>query len=265
MANQPEDRGHAVAPPSSEVGEAIGLSWRTPDLSVLTLIGANLLPLAGALFFGWDAGVILVVYWSENLVVGFYNILKMALACGKSGAGHAAKLFLIPFFLIHFGGFCAIHGLFVHVFASGMDANRGSGNFFPEPEHWPGPLMFVGLLVGVIQAMWAEYGQHIFIPVVGMFVSHGVSFFQNFLWRGEYRTSRPEVQMALPYGRIVLMHVAIIAAGLPVILLGSPLPLLVILIGLKTAIDVALHLASHREMKGGVINGLASMLRRRKG
>ena len=52
------------------------------DLSTVTLIVANLVPIIGVLLFGWDAGIILLVYWSENLVVGGYNILKMVFAQG---------------------------------------------------------------------------------------------------------------------------------------------------------------------------------------
>ena len=48
--------------------------------STASLIGANLIPLVGVLFFGWDAATILVLYWAENLIVGFYSILRTVLA-----------------------------------------------------------------------------------------------------------------------------------------------------------------------------------------
>ena len=64
----------------SDEARGVFPGWSSPNLSILTLIAANLVPIIGVMFFGWDAGVILLVYWSENLVVGAYNILKMLLA-----------------------------------------------------------------------------------------------------------------------------------------------------------------------------------------
>ena len=53
----------------------------------------------------------------------------------------------------------------------------------------------------------------------------------------------------IPYGRMVVMHIAIIAGAFLTITLGSPLGLLVVLIALKTAIDVKLHLWEHKKAK----------------
>jgi hypothetical protein len=39
-----------------------------------------MVPLWGVLFFNWDAFYLVFLYWSENLVIGFYNILKMLLS-----------------------------------------------------------------------------------------------------------------------------------------------------------------------------------------
>ena len=52
--------------------------------------------------------------------------------------------------------------------------------------------------------------------------------------------------MSRPYTRIVLLHVAIIAGGVPIMMLGSPVPLLCILVILKIGMDVWLHIKSHR-------------------
>src|SRR5204863_10015123 len=47
--------------------------------SGLALIGANLVPLAGVLFFGWDLSSVMVLFWAESGVIGFYTALKMAI------------------------------------------------------------------------------------------------------------------------------------------------------------------------------------------
>ena len=46
-------------------------------INLLLLIAANLFPLAGVLLLDRGVGALVVLYWSENLVLGFYNILKM--------------------------------------------------------------------------------------------------------------------------------------------------------------------------------------------
>jgi len=51
-------------------------------ISIGSLILSNLIPLIGVLFFGWDVSTILILYWSENVIIGFYNIFKMAMARG---------------------------------------------------------------------------------------------------------------------------------------------------------------------------------------
>ena len=57
--------------------------------AVVALVVANLIPLVGVLFFDWNVWMILVVYWLENGVVGFFNVLKMLRAEGEPGIGSA--------------------------------------------------------------------------------------------------------------------------------------------------------------------------------
>ena len=74
--------------------------------SLIGLVTANMIPLGGILFLGWEAGPIVLVYWWENLIVGFYNILRMALLPVKHVGENLGKLFTILFFYLHYGGFC---------------------------------------------------------------------------------------------------------------------------------------------------------------
>jgi membrane protein implicated in regulation of membrane protease activity len=52
--------------------------------------------------------------------------------------------------------------------------------------------------------------------------------------------------MTAPYGRILVLHIAIIAGGFLVSSLGSPLGLLLALVALKIGMDIMLHRRSHR-------------------
>ena len=211
--------------------------------SVLALIIANLAPLFGVLFLGWDAATIVLLYWVENLIIGVYNILMMILVKVESRSAQFKKLFMIPFFTVHYGGFCAAHGFFLLTFFK----IGGDMDVFPPQDPWPGPLVFVQLLVSVVAQLWESRPPGFEWPVLGLLVSHGISFIRNYLIGGEYLTRSIGKLMSRPYKRIVLMHVAIIAGGVPIMMLGSPVPLLCILIMLKIAMDIWLHTKSHKE------------------
>jgi FtsH-binding integral membrane protein len=81
-----------------------------------------------------------------------------------------------------------------------------------------------------------------------LFLSHGVSFVHNYLIAGEYKTSKPNDLMTQPYSRIIVMHIAILGGGFLSVKMGSPVGVLIVLIALKTIIDVTLHLRQHRAL-----------------
>jgi len=221
------------------------LREKKDTLSLIFLIVVNLLPLVGVFFFDWDALSIILLYWSENLILGGYTILKMILVRVEKPVEHFAKLFVIPFFCLHYGAFCAGHGFFILMFATAFEAGNEIVPFARTGGEWPGPLVFLQLLLNVVMYLWRHRPPGMVLPFLGLVVSHGVSFVQNYLVLGEYRETSLRKVMESPYYRIVLLHVAIIAAGVPVMLLGSPAPLLVILIMLKLAMDIRLHNREH--------------------
>ena len=221
------------------------------NLSLLALIGANLIPLAGVFFFGWDVTFIVILYWIENLIAAFYNILKMALLKVDHTVENASKLFIIPFFCVHYGGFCAGHGFFlIHFFKIGTGSSP-----FDNGSTWWGPFIFIQLLFSVIAKIWASKPPEMIWAVIGLTISHGISFWQNYILGQEYKTSSLKKLMHQPYQRIIVMHIAIIASGIFIMKLNSPLPLLIILILLKIFFDLYLHKKSHKvktqETNGG--------------
>jgi len=80
-----------------------------------------------------------------------------------------------------------------------------------------------------------------------LFLSHGVSFVRNYIIAGEYKIARPKELMGQSYSRIVVMHIAILAGAFLSFSIGSPAGVLVVLIVLKTIIDIKLHLRQHRK------------------
>lgn len=197
-----------------------------PTASVAALAAANLFPLAGVLFFGWTVGEVMLLFWLENVIVGGFNVLRMLMAAKGGIAEQIGKLFVIPFFLVHYGMFTFVHGLFViSIFVQGD---------MPEsPESMPAAVLAVVAGAGLGWAIAALVG------------SHGVSFFTNYLGRGEYRERTAGDLMAKPYARVVILHVVIIFGGMLVMVTGQPVAALLLLVVLKVVVDLAAHLGEH--------------------
>lgn len=187
--------------------------------SSLALLGANLIPLLGVLLLDWDLGQVMVLFWAENAVVGFYNLLKLAVVAKW------AALFVGTFFVGHYGGFMAGHFLFIYyLFVRGMAET--------------GPEAPLGTALGeVFGPLWPA--------LLALFLSHGISFYTNFLRGREYVGRTTKQQMAEPYKRIVVLHVTIIFGGWAIMLLGTPVAALVLLIVLKAAVDLRAHRKEH--------------------
>jgi len=81
--------------------------------SLIALVIANALPLVGVLLLGWTVFPLVLLYWLENLVVGGFNVAKLLLAQPRQPVYRLGRVFLIPFFVVHFGGFTYIHGVLV--------------------------------------------------------------------------------------------------------------------------------------------------------
>lgn len=222
-------------------------TFKSPDISLYSLILANLVPIFGVFYFDWDAGFIIVIYWSENIIIGAFNVLKMASFHVEHPVENFGKLPLIAFFLVHYGGFCAVHGVFVMVLTQGT---KGFGSDLAglNPSWW-GPLIFVQLLFQVIGIVIGIAGRQLVFPAIALVLSHGISFFQNFIFKGEYKKLNGKDLMAAPYKRIIIMHIAILLGAAPVLLLKSPLPLLILLVIMKIILDITLHVKEHRKSK----------------
>ena len=219
------------------------------DISVIALLAANVVPLFGVLFLDWDAFFIVLLYWSENLIIGFYNILKIALAAVPHPAAHLGKFFLIPFFTVHYGGFTAVHGIFVlAIFKKNIDGN------IMEGKAWPCFFVFVQMLLNVAEQLYSIIPLQMKFAILALFLSHGISFVYNYLFKGEYATAKPQQLMGAPYGRVVVMHIAVLGGGFLTMAMGSPAALLLLLVVLKTIVDINLHLRGHKKAQSKIVN-----------
>lgn len=176
-----------------------------------------LLPVVGILALGWDWREVIVLYWLENITVGVLNVVAMirtrnlqdtdeqpTVTVGGSSRNVSTKAGLVPFFILHYGIFTAVHGVFVFFMISGWFSmfgrtlNRITSVWFGEgsavsTQTALEPLDFVAII-----GVWA----------VGSIVQLVVSLFTP-------RDDLPSVGelFTRPYRRIITLHLTIIVAA----------------------------------------------------
>jgi hypothetical protein len=234
--------------------------------TALTLLAANAIPLVGVLFLGWSLWTILAIYWVENGIVGLWNIPRILLAEGQllpgrsPGVGYrpwavtsvpaVGRTGLAVFFTFHYGLFWLVHGVFVLVLPQFMSL-WGNPGTQPGVPTLPGPgLPFMPEVGTAGQAAVGPFGaldwSAVGVAGIGLFLSHGASFAFNYLGRGEFRRTWAAAQMLAPYGRVVTLHLTILLGGFAIAFLGAPVVMLLVLVAMKTAFDLSLHLREHR-------------------
>ena len=87
----------------------------------------------------------------------------------------------------------------------------------------------------------------VLLAVVALAISHGLSFWFNYLGRGEYRRTSPAGQMFAPYGRLVVLHITIIVGGMAIALTGAPAAAARDPRRAQDVMDIGFHLAEHRK------------------
>jgi hypothetical protein len=179
------------------------------------LLAANVVTLVLAITQHWDPATIVWTYWSQSVVIGIYNVIRIASLKQFSTTGFkinkrsvlptaATKTYTASFFAFHYGFFHFIYALF----------------------------------------LWQILGQPNWLQLAG----GGLIFLFNHSYSYIYhlqadRASTPNIGsiMFIPYVRIVPMHLAILFLnGLLTTTFG--------LIGfwfLKTPADLIAHIAEH--------------------
>lgn len=227
-------------------------------LAIISLLAANLVPLIGVWYFGWNISSIMLLYWAESAIIGYFTVRKMhyldvqGLKTAMAGENSSSSqpptsftqitingktfnstqelnqaalgaIFFIPFFLLHYGIFMFVHLIFLLIF------------FFSLSLDW-----------------WA-----ILLGLVSLFFSHYVSYQTNFINGGEYQRTSVPAEMFKPYPRIIVMHLTIILGAAFVMSQGGQGVALVLLVVLKIIVDLVSHLALHLVPTGLVLNAHA--------
>jgi hypothetical protein len=193
------------------------------NVSIISLLIVNIFPIIGVTFFNWDLSSIIFLYWLENIVIGFYTVLKMIRIENKNYIGkslqkdgqtkeYMLKIPLILFFIVHYGMFTLGHGIFLIFLLT------------------PNLKMSGTILVGL----------------VSLFISHGISYQRNFINKSEFKKKSSILQMFAPYPRVIIMHLTVLFGSYLMISLNlKTFGALLILITSKTAVDLITHIIVH--------------------
>lgn len=194
---------------------------RTKTWPLGLVIGLNLIPVIGVLFWGWSAFALIVLYWLENLIVGVRTLASMfANAAITGGANWLGALFFGAFFTVHYGIFCFGHGIFVMALFG--------GSFYGDS------IIDLG---GAVSKLFATQS-NLAIGFASIVVWQVVQFVR-FIASGEVRRTNVLELMGSPYPRIIVLHVTIIFGGFLLMLLNQPVGGILVLALVKMAYDVA--------------------------
>jgi len=208
------------------------------DISDISLLIVNLIPLFGALFLGWSLFSILIIYWLESAVIGFYTLIKMIITLTNYNKksdlnkdnlsvliNKIKSVVAIPFFIFHYSIFMIVHLIFIFVL---------SGNFLASSLTLPKINEIIGILL---------------ITTASLFVSHGISLYTNFIREKEFQKTSTERLMFSAYGRIIVMHLTLLFGGFLIISTGLPKSMIVLFVILKMIIDLRAHKKEHEKLE----------------
>lgn len=179
----------------------------------------------GVLALGWSPFVVMMLFWFENVVIGVFNVVKMLVAGARGGViGLVGAVATSGFFTVHYGLFTAVHGSFVVLLFGGAEFGRGAMD---------GGLAAPAL--GMVTYLLADRdGWLAAVAIVSLHLSGLVQ------WINRTRELTPPLKelMGAPYGRIMVLHVTLIASGFLVQVLQAPVAGALLLVGMKLGYDL---------------------------
>ena len=239
---------------------------RNPSLIPMwlpVLIG-NLIPLYGALFLNWDIFTIFFLYWVENVVIGVYTALKM-FGIGLSVfltngvfikiSALISTTFFIGFFSVHYGMFTMGHfSILGSIFYEGpldppffgvVETYDFIRQIMNRPLFWGIMAIVISEGIKAIRDVQKpstlenkRAGKHYPADLPAETVAFLKEKAGNIKPKDLDRISRlPEV-MTAPYGRIIVLHIALLFGGFLTEALSAPIWGLGLLIILKITYDL---------------------------
>lgn len=212
--------------------------WSRVDftkISTLSLIFSNLLVIFFAVVDNLSANDILWIYWSQSVIIGIFNFIKMITLKNFSTEGfkrgnkqmlptRATAVSSAILFLFHYGFFHVIYAVFLGAFSTISHTSTSDSD-----------------------------SKFIFISAAIFFVSYLIEFINT---NKEDELDLPNIGriMFAPYARIIPMHLTIIFGGF-IAAAGSffsantNLAVITLFVGIKTVVDLITHSIDFKKLK----------------
>jgi len=207
-------------------------------IQIMLAVAGAAVPLIGVLSGSWSLREVVVLYWAENLVIGVRQVVKMVAVdpTGAEPAAQVGKLFIVPFFIVHYGIFCLVHGVFVFAITGGV-FTRGGG---PE-DFTPGEIP--RLVLEFPAGFWLALG------LIAAARAH--ELITGFFLNGRWKSGLPvQTLMGEPYKHIVVVHIGILGGAFLSVALGNPIGVLMIIVIGKLLIDLREIRGRDRQLAG---------------
>lgn len=162
----------------------------------LLLVSMNLVPLVGAVMADWDGLAVMLYYWLETVIIGFWVVIRVANTpvdgigntFGGSKGTTVSPVGLAIFIVAHAAIFMGVHLFFLlGLFGDGRSRQAD------------GPL-------GIFARLLFERG--LWLPLAGFALIRGVFAISD--WRAGYSTGPAVVDF---YLRILVMQLAVLLGG----------------------------------------------------
>lgn len=167
------------------------------------LIAANLLPVYGVWFLGWNAREVFMVYCMETIIVGLFTLVKMGIVTAFKkwdwweNNGSRTKVhgvFHMLFFLVHYGFFVAIQ-MFLFSKTSVFDSSKDF-DFF-----------------NFLFSIPSNFNSSSWIMLSSFIIGYGYKTLTEFILTDEYKTASLTTIMFEPYIRIFIQQFTVIVGS----------------------------------------------------
>lgn len=188
------------------------------DTSLFSLILSNLFAIPFALILNWNISLLLWVYWSQGVIIGFFNFLKILLAKKEATEVQSKKrkVSMALFYAFSYGSYYFIAAVLL------MSLEK---EFQQLPSFQSSDLIQILPLIGIF------------------FVNHLFSFIYN--KKRDETELTPMATLFLSYIRVIPMHIMIILSRTYFLYIGTSVAGLIAFLVLKTILDVILHVIVH--------------------
>ena len=203
-------------------------AWHAP--TSLMIVATNLVPLWAVLAQGCSAFELFMLFWLETVVVIVMNAMRMLFARPGDLGLWFRKIIEVP-------ASCILFGVFASCYAVGIFA------IFSRPDY----LRMSRLPhVPIDEALAIFSALQIWEPLAAIAMLYVIQFLFGYILSGEYRTADPKELSGKLMRRMGLLHVTLIFGGFATMVTGSPVWAMFVLIFLKTAVELLLHLGHLR-------------------